>query len=52
MSDKNIIDEKNRIRELATKIDVAMAKNDYELAYTLFKLLAKHFGYLMPLTGE
>lgn len=50
-SQYNIIDEKARLRELLTKIDGALACNDYELAYSLFGLLSKHMGRLMSVSG-
>lgn len=47
----DIIDEKQRVRALLSKMDGAIACNDYELMYALFGLLSKHIGRLMSVSG-
>lgn len=50
-SNIDAIEEKQRVRALLTKMDGAIATNDFELMYALFGLLSKHIGRLMSVSG-
>lgn len=51
MAQPNIVDEKERVRELLDKLEAALVCNDFELSYCIFQLLGKHMGKLMSATA-